>query len=169
MKTLIEYQQQDYIIKFLIGLNDSFSHIRSQILLQDPLPSINKVFSLILQEERQRDVFSSIPSSVESAAFLSRSFSTQQGGNKQIFNKSRPTCSRCGILGHTIDKCYQLHGYPLGFRFNKGKNNPRGANQVNGHVDNENPLDEDKSQIKLDPQLSITQDQIQQLLALLKP
>lgn len=30
--------------------------IRGQILLIDPLPSINKVFCLVLQEERQREV-----------------------------------------------------------------------------------------------------------------
>jgi len=33
-------------------LNESISHIQGQILLIDPMPPTNKVFSLILHEER---------------------------------------------------------------------------------------------------------------------
>jgi hypothetical protein len=39
-----------------MGLNESFYHIRGQILLIDPLHSINKVFSLIIQKESQRQI-----------------------------------------------------------------------------------------------------------------
>jgi hypothetical protein len=34
-------------------LNDSFDMVRSQILLMDPLPPLNKVFSMVIQHERQ--------------------------------------------------------------------------------------------------------------------
>ncbi|MCI19244.1 retrovirus-related pol polyprotein from transposon TNT 1-94, partial [Trifolium medium] len=40
-------------IRFLTGLNDSFDLVRSQILLMDPLPPINKIFSMVIQYERQ--------------------------------------------------------------------------------------------------------------------
>ncbi|KAK8953943.1 hypothetical protein KSP39_PZI002031 [Platanthera zijinensis] len=36
-----------------MGLGNSFSQVRGKILLMDPLPPINKVFALILQEEKQ--------------------------------------------------------------------------------------------------------------------
>ena len=49
-------------MSFLMGLNDSFAHIRAQLLLLYPLPPINKVFSLVSQEERQRVVSSYIGS-----------------------------------------------------------------------------------------------------------
>lgn len=39
-----------------MGLHESFAHIRGQILLMDPIPSVNHVFSLIIQEEKQRSV-----------------------------------------------------------------------------------------------------------------
>jgi hypothetical protein len=42
-----------HVIRFLTGLNDNFSVVKSQILLMDPLPPMNKVFSLVLQHERQ--------------------------------------------------------------------------------------------------------------------
>lgn len=41
---------------FLMGLNNSYAGVRAQILLMDPIPPINKVFSLIVQEEHQRSV-----------------------------------------------------------------------------------------------------------------
>lgn len=53
-KILSGYQHYDYIISFLMGLNDSFAQVRGQILLMEPLPLINKVFSLVQQDEKQR-------------------------------------------------------------------------------------------------------------------
>ncbi|KAL5557208.1 hypothetical protein UlMin_039444 [Ulmus minor] len=52
MKALMEYQQQEYVLQFLMGLNESYAQIRAQILMQDSFPPINKVFSLVVQEER---------------------------------------------------------------------------------------------------------------------
>jgi hypothetical protein len=47
-QTIHEYQHREYAFQFLMGLNESFSHLRGQILLMDPLPSINKIFSMIV-------------------------------------------------------------------------------------------------------------------------
>ncbi|XP_042974719.1 uncharacterized protein LOC122306356 [Carya illinoinensis] len=51
LRSLMDMHQQDYVMRFLMGLNDSYSHVTGQILLIEPLPPINKVFSLVLQEE----------------------------------------------------------------------------------------------------------------------
>ncbi|XP_050211525.1 uncharacterized protein LOC126661707 [Mercurialis annua] len=48
--------ENDYVIRFLKGLNENFGTIKSQILLMDPLPPVNKVFSLAVQHERQSNV-----------------------------------------------------------------------------------------------------------------
>uniref|UniRef100_A0A2N9FK13 Retrotransposon Copia-like N-terminal domain-containing protein n=1 Tax=Fagus sylvatica TaxID=28930 RepID=A0A2N9FK13_FAGSY len=50
------------------------------------------------------------------AAYFSR---MDNGRPSQYGKKDRLTCSHCGFKGHTVDKCYKLHGYPPGF---KGKN-----------------------------------------------
>ena len=39
-----------------MGLNESYANVRSQILITEPLPSINKVYTLILQEEKCRQI-----------------------------------------------------------------------------------------------------------------
>jgi hypothetical protein len=160
-KILADHSHQDYVFQFLMGLNDSFAQIRGQILLIDPLPSINKVFSLVIQEERQREI-SVHPVQVETAALMTRASSQYQNqqhhNGKSSFRKDRPLCTHCGLLGHTMEKCYKLHGYPPGYKFNKNKPNTISANQVQ-EVDQSFQI----------PQLSISQEQIQQLLSLLKP
>jgi hypothetical protein len=99
-----------------MGLHETFSHIRRQILL-NPLPTISKVFSKILQEERQREISYSIGSlSHDTATLMSKSTSIPQNRSvKQTAScKDHPTCSHCSIIGHTIEKCYKLHRYPPG-------------------------------------------------------
>ena len=43
-------------MNFLTGLNEAFATVRGKILLMEPLPSLDKVFSLVTQEERQTRV-----------------------------------------------------------------------------------------------------------------
>ena len=53
MKPWLDYQQQEYVMQFFMGLNESYAQICTQILIMDPLPPITKVFALMVQEERQ--------------------------------------------------------------------------------------------------------------------
>jgi len=41
--------------QFLMGLNDDFySQVRGKILAQDPLPPLDKIFNIVLQEESHK-------------------------------------------------------------------------------------------------------------------
>ena len=53
-KRLTDLQVKESVMKFLMGLNDFFSQVRTQVLLMDPIPSLSKVYSLLTQEETQR-------------------------------------------------------------------------------------------------------------------
>src|SRR3954471_24216347 len=53
MRNSRSFRAEDRIIQFLIGLNEEFHGVVSQVLLMDPLPQINKVFSMVLQQERK--------------------------------------------------------------------------------------------------------------------
>ncbi|GAV90097.1 UBN2_3 domain-containing protein, partial [Cephalotus follicularis] len=57
-KAYVEHDQQQKLLQFLMGLNDSYGNIRSQILLLSPLPTIGQAFSLISQEESHRGILS---------------------------------------------------------------------------------------------------------------
>ena len=41
-------------------------------------------------------------------------------GGKNSRGKDRPICTHCGKHGHTMEKCFKLHGFLLGFK-SKGK------------------------------------------------
>ena len=51
---ITSFHCQDSLMQFLYGLNESYSQVRTQILMMEPSPSIDKAFSLLIQEERQR-------------------------------------------------------------------------------------------------------------------
>lgn len=53
VKDLIVYFQIEYVMTFLMGLNDSFNQICPELLLMEPKPTINRVFSLVAQEVEQ--------------------------------------------------------------------------------------------------------------------
>ena len=44
MQTWSDYQQQEYVILFLMGLNDSYAQTRGQILMMEPLLPIFQKF-----------------------------------------------------------------------------------------------------------------------------
>ncbi|KAL9416375.1 hypothetical protein AB3S75_039550 [Citrus x aurantiifolia] len=53
------------LMQFLMGLNETYSAIRGQILLMNPLPSIRQAYSSISQEEKQR-LLSSVHTNTDS-------------------------------------------------------------------------------------------------------
>lgn len=46
-------KSQDQVIQFLKGLNGEYTTVKTQILIIDPLPPINKLFALVAQQEHQ--------------------------------------------------------------------------------------------------------------------
>ena len=71
-KRLSDLQVRESVLKFLMGLNDSFSQVRSQVLLMDPLPSVSKVYALLIQEEMQRSVTNQSGVKVDSTALVAK-------------------------------------------------------------------------------------------------
>ena len=67
---ITSFQHQDSLMQFLNGLNDAYSQVRTQILMMEPIPSIDKAFSLVIQEERQRALGFNVNPSVEFTALV---------------------------------------------------------------------------------------------------
>ncbi|KAM6584033.1 hypothetical protein CsatB_011035 [Cannabis sativa] len=118
MKIFLEYYNRNQVLQFLTGLNESYASVRAQILLNEPLPNLSRVFAMIVQEERQRTLGSSENPPLASSV---RPPPTNPPRNK----KPRPSCSHCGKPGHLVDKCFFLHGFPPGYgdkkKADKGK------------------------------------------------
>ena len=111
-------------MRFLMGLNESFSTIRGQILSMDPFPLITKVFALIVQEEKQKEVGASTSRTSASEVSHAFAFKNSSDARNNFENRSkdssrnRPLYAHYGMLGHTQDRCFKLHGYPLNYKKN---------------------------------------------------
>ncbi|XP_060959157.1 uncharacterized protein LOC133030435 [Cannabis sativa] len=103
MKVFLDCYNQNQVLQFLTGLNESFASVRAQILLIEPIPNLSRVFAMIIQEERQRSLGSTEQIPLAAAAGPS---------NPSRAKKPRPSCSNCGKPGHLNDKCYFLHDFP---------------------------------------------------------
>nr|XP_016458147.1 PREDICTED: uncharacterized protein LOC107781862 [Nicotiana tabacum] len=78
------------------------------------------VYSILLSDEKQRQVSTS-PQFLPSSASFNAGVSKKVYPYRVNFDSSKPpTCKYCKKPGHTIDKCYKLHGYPPNFKFTKG-------------------------------------------------
>ncbi|XP_075077015.1 uncharacterized protein LOC142163775 [Nicotiana tabacum] len=47
-------KEKDKVHKFLMGLNDVYVGVRSNLLMMHPLPSLDSIYNILLQDERQR-------------------------------------------------------------------------------------------------------------------
>ncbi|KAL5797591.1 hypothetical protein ACOSQ2_002411 [Xanthoceras sorbifolium] len=105
MKIWVNYQQHEYVMQFFVGLNESYSAIRVQILMLDLLP--NGMCSIWLFKKNNNSMaFSTISSTSFVIAISSQSMK----------RNDRPICSHCGIMGHIVDRYYKLHGYLPGYK-----------------------------------------------------
>lgn len=50
-KSIVAGQECELILQILMGLDDKFSNVHRQILLSDPIPSINQVFLLLFNKK----------------------------------------------------------------------------------------------------------------------
>ncbi|KAG7951562.1 hypothetical protein I3843_12G013900, partial [Carya illinoinensis] len=101
------------MMKFLMGLHDSFTNIKAQIILLKPPPSLSEVYALVQQEEKHKQL-SNLPISSYSLAFTTRNHFTYNKEKcfKANPNLEKPICTHCNLARHTVDRCYKLHGYP---------------------------------------------------------
>ncbi|KAK2635231.1 hypothetical protein Ddye_030023 [Dipteronia dyeriana] len=56
----------------------------------------------------------------------------QNSNSSASKNKKRdgPYCTHCKILGHTMDRCYKIHGYPLRYKTRSNNNSNATTHQV---------------------------------------
>uniref|UniRef100_A0A1S4A6F0 Uncharacterized protein n=1 Tax=Nicotiana tabacum TaxID=4097 RepID=A0A1S4A6F0_TOBAC len=62
--------EDERLIQFLMGLKDCYGQARGNTLIMNPLPNINHAYSLVLQDENQREIYANPPISVDSSSFM---------------------------------------------------------------------------------------------------
>ncbi|XP_071741905.1 uncharacterized protein [Rutidosis leptorrhynchoides] len=126
-----EFQNHNKTLKlmqFLMGLDDSYMSIRSNLLLRDPLHDVKSAFAILCREESHMGVSGVGTSKTQNFAFVA------QTNNNNWINKSSNTgnfrrgggfnrgpnpnlkCTKCNIIGHTIDRCFEIVGYQNNYK-----------------------------------------------------
>ncbi|XP_056695902.1 uncharacterized protein [Spinacia oleracea] len=84
LKKIAEFEEEDRMMKFLLGLNGGFEGTVTNVLSMDPLPSINRVFAITQQIEKQKEVSGA---AVEASAMSSSAMAAQsyKGDQSQRF------------------------------------------------------------------------------------
>ncbi|XP_070017979.1 uncharacterized protein [Nicotiana sylvestris] len=132
-------EEENRLHQFLMGLNETYVGVRSNLLMMQPPPSLDTAYGILLQDEKQRQITPNSHFHGDSASFHKVSFDQ---------NKSPLLCKYCKKPGYLVDRCYKLHGFPPNFKFTKGKQTAAnvevqssgGASEF-GPISTESPVD----------------------------
>jgi hypothetical protein len=154
-----------HIMRFLTGLNDEFNAVKSQILLIDPLPSITKIFSMVIQFERQNCT----PNLDDSKALVNASVSknpSSGNGRSNSCNGSKRYCTYCHKSNHFVENCFLKNGVPPHMMKNYSGSAHHSAVD-GGERAESSTASQNTTSAPLDP--SLTQEQLDKLLQLIQP
>ncbi|GAU23578.1 hypothetical protein TSUD_385660 [Trifolium subterraneum] len=190
-----EYKDFNQVIRFLKGLNEQYYAVRSQIMLMDPLPTISKVYSLLVQQERQAivpideskllavngygasagrgDSYSSYAGRGQSNRGRGSRGGCRHSTGRGNHGKGNRYCTHCGLTNHIIDDCWKKYGYPPHMQHLQNKH---GAVNSCTHANANNGDDEDTQTVTYEEEnvdseagkMLLTPAQQKALLALLQ-
>jgi hypothetical protein len=149
-------------------------------MMLTPMPSIAKVFSLILQQEREFGNTSLAPAASDSTAFMT---ATDEASKPPTFNrgggnatrggrsKGRNTkfCTHCRKTNHTEETCFYKYGFPPGYKTrNKGNSSNSQASASLAEADTSTSSQRASSEEPSTDQVALSKEQYQSILNLLQ-
>ena len=93
----------------LIGFRSDLETVRDQILGSSSVPSLDDVLARFLRISSTQTL--SFDNTSDSFVLVSQT-NSRGGRSGNRGRGQRPHCTYCNKLGHTRDRCYQLHGRP---------------------------------------------------------
>ncbi|GJV47744.1 hypothetical protein Tco_1437956 [Tanacetum coccineum] len=121
------------LMQYLMGLDDCYQLVRSSLLTRDPLPEVKDAYNVVLRVDSHRGVPESssvVESKPNATFFVAKTFNN----NRRQFNNNNFTrgstsnvnkepnlnlnCKHYVKVGHTIDRCFKIIGFPQGFKRN---------------------------------------------------
>ncbi|GKB89764.1 hypothetical protein Tco_0962036 [Tanacetum coccineum] len=115
------------LMQFLMGLSQP---IRSTILAKDPLPNVKDAFNIVSKEQSNRGIHPGVfaGNKAQHADFVVKTNNNTNNITRRVNTNNNNTnnklpnpillCKNYGLIGHTIERNYELIGYPVGFKRN---------------------------------------------------
>ncbi|GJT85172.1 putative transcription factor interactor and regulator CCHC(Zn) family protein, partial [Tanacetum coccineum] len=176
-KKFKEHNDLIKLMQFLMGLDDVYCPIRSNLLTSDPLPTVKAAFSIISREESHRGGSFNVSNKTHATSFASNvpnqsNFSNRNRTQNNAFNKGRPTrnpnllCTNCGFTGHTVERCYKITGFPPNFQSKRkefaSNNHASTSDNTSDHIKNASYVSADDKSAQL-----FSKEQIAQIMSLI--
>ncbi|GJZ99712.1 putative RNA-directed DNA polymerase [Tanacetum coccineum] len=122
------YEKHNQLIKlmqFLMGLDDNYLSIRSNILTREPLPLVKVAFAIVSGEESHRNITSNEANKPAATVFAAKFVDKKKANNNNNYNKGSNSnsrgpnpnlkCTNCNKIRHTVDRYFEIVGYPAGY------------------------------------------------------
>ncbi|OIT36036.1 hypothetical protein A4A49_55385 [Nicotiana attenuata] len=122
-KAYADHIEQQKLMQFLIGLNETYAQSRSQILMTVPSPSLNQAYNMLMQDESQRMQSNMITQCAQPLQNLGLNDPTALAAmQNNMFKKLNGLyCDYCNMKGQKRENCYKLVGYLQNFKANRKK------------------------------------------------
>lgn len=99
-------REEEKVHLFLMGLDEqTYGTVRSNILAQDPLTGLNKVYSILTQEERVKMITRGRDEQREIMALATRTRPDRRDRANMLYSHYKK-------VGHEAETCFELQGYP---------------------------------------------------------
>ncbi|KAL9677169.1 hypothetical protein QQ045_005397 [Rhodiola kirilowii] len=187
-------KREDRVVQFLMGLNECYSMIKTQVFAMSKVPDMDVVFEMVTREESQRSATKT--RYVEASAMFGQNNNYQhsqgnyqptQGSNsyqngqntggqmRQMsagrggFNKNKPRlfCTPCQMTGHLKENCYKLIGYPPGHKLHNGSESYKQGTTKKFSANNVNG-NEEAANTTNQASGSFTTEQLNQIMNMIK-
>ncbi|KAK3012177.1 hypothetical protein RJ639_010476 [Escallonia herrerae] len=104
-------REEEKVHQFLMCLDETiYGTVRSNLIAQDPLPNLNRVYSTLIQDERVKTIASGKEERGKAMAFAAQSMAAYRSRGE--WKDKNMVCSNCKRSGHESENCFLLIGYP---------------------------------------------------------
>ncbi|CAH9095329.1 unnamed protein product, partial [Cuscuta epithymum] len=128
-KQLTESRDRDRLYDFLMGLDDVYRNLKSQILATRPVPTLTASYHLISESEHHLSIASTRKPGVDGTAFYTHPKRDTIIDRRSSIKDGGRSCTHCGRTNHTYDSCFERIGYPPNWNL-RNKDNKIGGGVV---------------------------------------
>ncbi|XP_070003163.1 uncharacterized protein [Nicotiana sylvestris] len=134
----VDYLRNIRLLQFLMGLNESYSNIRSNVLAKRLVVTVNEAYAIVSQEESQRTL---------GITDTHKDPLTILAGKGQDFRPRKPglICGYCRYKGHQKENCFKIIEYPPDFKSKRMNETTGGKAYTNNTSANTTTAKEEKA------------------------
>ncbi|XP_074270986.1 uncharacterized protein LOC141594901 [Silene latifolia] len=173
-------KEEEKVHQFLMGLDAKlYGQIRTNLLMEEPIAQLNRVYALVLREERHASLTQVKEERFDVAMAMRNNGGKERGkylrdDEEESDRPPPPRCTYCGKYYHTEDNCYDKHGYEEVKARERGRgrrgrgNGSRGRGRGRGHHQANAVTGTAKTEEQGNSNIPFTAEEIDRLMILVK-